>query len=114
MTLLLVDDEASLLQLLGQHLTRRGHTVESAATVAAAKALMTASFDAAIVDWTLPDGSGLDLGRTLLNHDSRIRVIFTSGYPLDIDLVPSELRPRVRVLQKPFLPRELADILSSL
>ena len=114
MNLLVVDDEASLLQLLGQYLTRQGHTVEPSATVAGVRALMAHSFDVAVIDWILPDGSGLDLGRELLDHDPTIRVVFTSGYPLDASDVPEGLRDRVRVLQKPFLPRALAEILNNL
>lgn len=116
MHLLLVDDEASLLQLLGQHLTRQGHSVESASSVAEARPLLDRSFDAAIIDWSLPDGNGLDIGRALLepNRPNKPNVIFTSGYPLDDDLVPAHFRSRVRFLQKPFLPRALAEILNSL
>ena len=125
MHLLLVDDEPSLLHLLGQHLVRQGHTVESAASVAGARVLIPASslnaavfdaavFDAAVIDWTLPDGTGLDIGCALLEGHPNIHVVFTSGYPLDIAVVPADLRARVHVLQKPFLPRALAEILKSL
>ncbi len=114
MHLLLVDDETSLLALLGQHLIRKGHTVESAASVGEAQPLFAHSFDAAILDWTLPDGSGLDIGLRLLKEDDEIQVVFTSGYPLDPAHVPEDFRSRVRMIQKPFLPRALAEILESL
>ena len=114
MRLLLVDDEDSLLQLLGQHLVRNGHTVESAASFADGANLSGGGFDAAILDWTLPDGNGLDLGMAIMRQHPQIKVVFTSGYPLDFTLVPLELRPRVRLLQKPFLPRALGEILNSL
>ena len=114
MDLLLVDDEPSLLQLLGQHLVRQGHTVQSAANVAEAKAIAAASsFDLALIDWSLPDGTGLDIGVDLLEKDKDVRVVFASGYPLDPAVVPLDLRQRVRVLQKPFLPRALAELLKS-
>lgn len=114
MHLFLVDDETSLLSLLGQHLVRQGHTVESAASAAEARALLPLAFDAAIIDWTLPDGRGLDIGLALLEQHDEIKVVFTSGYPLDISAVPTDFKARVRLLQKPFLPRVLAEILNSL
>ena len=117
MQLFLVDDEPSLLQLLGQYLTRQGHTVETAATVAQAKERLSRqprpAFDYAVVDWTLPDGTGLEVGLDLLRGDEKLRLIFASGYPLDLSVVPDNFRERVRILQKPFLPRALVELLAS-
>jgi DNA-binding response OmpR family regulator len=117
MNILVVDDEVSLLHLLGQHLRRQGHTVETAASIADARSLIAAlpapSYDFALIDWTLPDGTGLDVARDLLERDSQVRVLFTSGYPLDTLAVPAAFRNRVRVLQKPFLPRALVEILDN-
>ncbi|HEY3738285.1 MAG TPA: response regulator [Bryobacteraceae bacterium] len=116
MNLLVVDDETSLLQLLGQHLERQGHTIEPAASVAAALAAIAkpVTFDVALVDWKLPDGIGLDVARALLTRDAKARVIFTSGYPIDSSDIPAEFRSRIRMLQKPFLPRALAEMLKTL
>jgi DNA-binding response OmpR family regulator len=115
MRVLLVDDEPSLLQLLGKNLARQGHSVESAPNAAHARAIITSRipFDFALIDWTLPDGSGLDVARQLLERDSRVRVVFTSGYPLDMSLIPAKLRDRMRVLQKPFLPRALGEMMTN-
>ena len=116
MNVLLVEDEHSLLQLLGQHLVRRGFVVHPAANASEARSLLKQQprplFDFALIDWTLPDGNGLDLGIELLRLVPGVRVIFTSGYPLDTGLLPDELRARVRFLQKPFLPRALGEILN--
>ena len=114
MHLLLVEDEPSLLHLLGQNLIRSGHTVESVSSAGAAKAMIASPFDAAIIDWTLPDGSGLEIGLALLERHLKIYVVFISGYPLGPGVVPASLSARVRILQKPFLPRALAEILKAL
>ena len=114
MRLLLVDDEPSLLSLLGQHLLRHGHSVEQAASVAEARLHLQTDFHVAIVDWTLLDGTGLDVALPLLASHDMLHVIFTSGYPLDASVVPAEYRARVHILQKPFLPRALAQILNTL
>lgn len=115
MNLLLVDDEDSLRHLLAQYLVNQGHAVEQAAGAAHARAAMSKPevFDFALIDWSLLDGSGLDVARELLEKDPKLRVIFTSGYPLDVTLIPMHLRNRVRILQKPFLPRDLAEILNT-
>lgn len=116
MNVLVVDDETSLLQLLGQHLERQGHTVEAAASVGIALAAIAkpVAYDVALVDWKLPDGIGLDVARAFLTRDAKAQVIFTSGYPIDSGDIPVEFRSRVRMLQKPFLPRALAEMLKTL
>ena len=117
MNLLLVDDEAPLLQLLGQHLVRSGHVVEPAGNVSDALAVIAkapiGAYDIALIDWSLPDGTGLEVAEELLKRDSKARVIFTSGYPLDEQQFPASMRDRVRVLQKPFMPRALGEIMAA-
>lgn len=114
MKLLLVDDEVSLLHLLGQFLSRQGHIVETAATGAEALVAGNAGsgFDAAIIDLSLPDSNGVEVATALLHSSPDLRVVLTSGYLLEIELVPPVLRPRVQLLQKPFLPRTLAQVLA--
>lgn len=59
---LVVDDERDIRELLVVTLTRMGLRVETAATLAAAKAQLTSQeFDFCLTDMRLPDGSGMDL-----------------------------------------------------
>ncbi|MBS0200392.1 MAG: sigma-54-dependent Fis family transcriptional regulator [Proteobacteria bacterium] len=59
---LVVDDERDIRELLVVTLTRMGLRVETAATVATAKAqLASQDFDFCLTDMRLPDGSGMDL-----------------------------------------------------
>ena len=62
--ILVVDDNAALLQLVATSLERDGHTVASATTAAAATARLGAeTFDVVVLDLALPDSSGLDVCR---------------------------------------------------
>lgn len=61
-SILLVEDDAMLGRGLKDVLTRSGYIVEWFTTVADAKlAVKGMSFDAVLLDWNLPDGSGLDV-----------------------------------------------------
>jgi two-component system response regulator PilR (NtrC family) len=61
---LIVDDEADIRELLELSLLRMGLEVESAQSVAEAKALLQGrSFDLCLTDMRLPDGEGLELVR---------------------------------------------------
>ena len=64
MEILVVDDNAELLQLVATSLEREGHRVTSVTTAAAAMARLGAeTFDVVVLDLGLPDGSGLDVCR---------------------------------------------------
>jgi len=63
-TVLVVDDEADIRELLELTLIRMGLGVECASSVAEAEALLKAhSFDLCLTDMRLPDGDGVDLVR---------------------------------------------------
>ena len=80
MRLLIVDDDAAVLRLVSSRLEMQGVSVTSAATGAAALAeLRHGSFDVAILDLTLPDGSGLDLLREIRALEAPTHVIILSG-----------------------------------
>ena len=64
--------------------------------------------DAAVIDLSLPDGSGEDIARAVLEFDPAIRIIIATGYAYE---PPASLLGKVAVLQKPFLPRALLNVL---
>ncbi len=111
MRILLVDDEQPLLALLSQYLVRSGHQTAVAETFAAGLEFTTqpsGSFDAAVVDLSLPDGNGEDLARKILEAHPAARVVIATGYAYE---PPNSLTGKVIVLQKPFLPRRLLHVL---
>src|SRR5437016_6267568 len=80
MRLLIVDDDLAVRRLVSSRLEQQGVSVRSAATKAAAFAeLQHNVFDVAILDLKLPDGSGLDVLRTLRERESPTHVIILSA-----------------------------------
>lgn len=78
--LLIVDDDASLTAMLVLHLLDSGYEVTRADCYARARRLFKpGAFDVALLDYRLPDGSGLELGLELRGADPRIRLILMSG-----------------------------------
>ena len=64
MRILLVDDEAELVELVRRALLAEGHRVDVARTAARAdEALAENTYDVVVLDLGLPDGSGLDVCR---------------------------------------------------
>ena len=78
---LVVDDEPDLRTLYELTLLREGHQVESAGSLAEARALLAAStYDVIITDMRLTDGLGLELLRDMAAAQRRERSIVITAY----------------------------------
>jgi len=104
--ILLVDDEAPLLDLLTRYLERLGYEVDSCLTPADALARFEADpsrYALVLTDLTLPGMRGDEMLLRMRERAPKLRAIVSSGYPYD---PPGKW---TKSLQKPFLPRMLAD-----
>ncbi len=109
--ILLVDDEAPLLDLLKRYLERLGYEVDSCLTPADALVLFEADplrYSLVLTDLTLPGMRGDEMLARMREVSPKLRAIVASGYPYE---PPGK---RTRALQKPFLPKMLADQIEEL
>jgi DNA-binding response OmpR family regulator len=78
--ILIVDDEVRLRVNLVRILSRRAFVMEQAATVAEAKTLLAErTYDAVLLDWQLPDGTGLDVCAAIRARNRDVHVIMFTG-----------------------------------
>ncbi len=108
--ILVVDDEAPLLNLMRVFLSRLGYQVEVAASATDALARFAASagqFQLVIADLTMPEMAGDQMALKMTDLDPNIRVLLCSGYPYDVQSLPAKVRDRFGMLQKPFVPKML-------
>ncbi|HXG63871.1 MAG TPA: response regulator [Blastocatellia bacterium] len=78
---LLVDDESLVRNMLKKVLQRWGYDVRDAEDCSRGEAAFQADRpDVCIVDYMMPDGSGLDLIRTLKTIDPTVPFILLTGY----------------------------------
>ncbi len=115
--ILLVEDEPPLLQLIDKYLQRLGFEVES--YLKSFDALR--SFEAApqryglvIADLGMPDLPGDTLLTRMLEIRPDLRILVCSGSPFFIENLPQSLQQQVAFLQKPFVPKMLADAVQKL
>jgi CheY-like chemotaxis protein len=115
--ILLVEDEPPLLQLIEKYLQRLGFEVET--HLKSFEALR--SFEAApdlyalvIADLGMPDMPGDTLLTRMLEIRPELRILVCSGSPFFIENLPDSLQRQVAFLQKPFLPKMLADAVQNL
>jgi len=81
-TVLYVDDEDAIRRAVSAWLTRRGHTVHTAATLADARDLLASqAIDGAFVDVWLGDENGLELQDWIDEHrpDLSPKIVFVTG-----------------------------------
>jgi CheY-like chemotaxis protein len=109
--ILLVDDEAPLLDLLTRYLERLGHQVDSCLTPTDALERYEADpsrYDLVLTDLTLPGMTGDQMLAQMRKQSPNLRAIVSSGYPYE----PSG--KWTRSMQKPFLPKMLAEQIEEL
>jgi len=111
-TILVVEDEISLLNLATTVLERLGHTVLAAATPTEAMRLAEAhkgQLQLLITDVVMPEMNGRDLAKRLLSICPGLKNLFMSGYTDDLITHHGALDEGVEFIQKPFSARDLAD-----
>lgn len=115
--ILLVDDEAPLLQLLEKYLLRLGHQVETHSQSASAlRAFETgpSNYDLIIADLGMPDMPGDTMLRSMLAIRADVPILICSGSPFFVSTLPQALEKQVAFLQKPFAPKMLSDAVDKL
>jgi two-component system, cell cycle sensor histidine kinase and response regulator CckA len=110
-TVLLVEDEDSVRQLVRETLESRGYRVLEAANGNAALALAAAHpdpIDLVITDVIMPGLNGHELVQQLLPARSGIKVLYLSGYAQDAFPSTAAAHSQKTFLQKPFTLQSLA------
>ena len=113
-TVLVVDDEADIRELLELTLLRMGLAVECAASVAEAHILLKAKrFDLCLTDMRLPDGEGLDLVRHIGEHYGELPVAVITAYGSAENAVAALKAGAFDYLSKPVSLEDLRTLVKS-
>ena len=110
-TILLVEDDTSLRELMKQTLQGLGYRVlESSSAEDALRKSEEASLaiDLMVTDLVLPGLDGQGLTRKMILHHPNLAVLLVSGYSQELVLYNGLLGQRTQFLSKPFSPRTLA------
>jgi signal transduction histidine kinase len=104
---LLVDDNAALVDNLGEILADAGYAVRRADSVATAQAEAARGFDVALVDLRLPDGDGTVLARQLKEGAPDAQVILLTGHASTESAAAAVRAGAFAYLVKPIPPGDL-------
>jgi two-component system phosphate regulon response regulator OmpR len=107
-TILVVDDEAELREVLTDYFVMQGCTVLSAERAAAARALLAEHrVDAALVDVAMPGEDGLSLARHLRERYPELAIVMLTAAGTVVDRIIGLEVGADDYVTKPFEPREL-------
>lgn len=106
--ILVVEDEQEIRELISLHLLRLGFSVrESTSGEEAVKLLHTQKFDLLVVDWMLPNISGIDIIRHMRAQAMRIPVLMITARAEPQDIVAGLEAGADDYITKPFEPAVL-------
>ena len=110
-SILLVEDEATVVAVVSRALRGAGYTVRTAPTLAGARgALGDGRIELVVSDVRLPDGSGLDLVPAV--RERSLPIVFSSGY-LDSQGMDGRLEGLgIPFLRKPYPMAELLEVVA--
>jgi DNA-binding NtrC family response regulator len=110
-TVLIVEDEESILKMTQMMLERMGYKVLVAGTPGEAIALAREHADEIrllITDVVMPEMNGRDLAGNLLSLYPNLKRLFMSGYTANVIAHHGVLDEGVQFIQKPFAKQDLA------
>jgi CheY-like chemotaxis protein len=112
MTILIVDDDPGVRQLLVNMTSALGHTPTVAVDGARGLVAVEQSQpDLVMVDFAMPGMNGAEFAKRLRDRHPRIPIVFVTGYA-DTGMIESVLDERALILRKPFRSSELRTILA--
>jgi NtrC-family two-component system response regulator AlgB len=108
---LVVDDEAVVVNSIRKTLARKGYTVEAAFNCKDALArIYDQSYDLVLLDMKMSDGNGLDLLPKIKQQRPNLRVVIVTGYASVDTAVEAIQKGASDYMPKPFTPDELYSV----
>jgi CheY-like chemotaxis protein len=114
---LVVDDDATVRDMTVSMLKENGFKPEAATSGAEAVQRIQekgSPIDAVILDVCMPGEHGLEVYKTLIQHQPTLAVLFMSGFAVDEEIRTLVSQGQVSLLTKPFTMYDLSKALSGL
>jgi DNA-binding NtrC family response regulator len=109
-SIFVLDDDVVMCRILNQILSEEQYRVSTGQTVGEAiTTIDTESFDVYVLDYRLPDGSGLDLAKKIRSKGNDTPIIIISGYDASGIAKEAETLRIFDIVEKPFSKETICD-----
>jgi DNA-binding NtrC family response regulator len=109
-SVLVVDDDVAVCRILNRMLSDEQYQVQISQSVAdALGAIEQKLFDAYVLDYKLPDGTGLDVADRVRSKGSIAPIILISGYDPSTVALRAEKLDIFEIIEKPFSRAVICD-----
>ena len=106
-TVLIIEDDSDILEVLSLYVQNAGYNVLKASTVKAGREIFTSHcVDLLLIDINLPDGSGIDLGKEIRKMSEAILFFITANNTVQDKLQGFDVGAD-DYITKPFIPKEV-------
>ena len=113
--ILLVDDEADIVELWAEKLMDNGHRVHCVFSGnQAVEALQSKEYDLVLTDINMPDGNGLAVFEFMKQRQDLTRMAFITGHGKGDPLVAEAEKSGVRIFNKPLVWSDLNHYLNQI
>jgi PAS domain S-box-containing protein len=116
-SILLVDDNPAIVQVIKSLLEKSGYDVHSATTPNEAIEIATepgCSIDLLLTDMVMPEINGKELSEKLLTISPSLKTLFMSGYTIDMTALDGAAIHESHFIRKPFRINELTNTIRSI
>jgi CheY-like chemotaxis protein len=113
-SILLVDDEKTMVHVIQPMLERLGYQVTARTSSVEALEAFRANpgrFDMVITDYTMPNMTGMELAHKLMQIEPEIPIILCTGYSAQINKEKAKKMGIKAFVMKPIVMNELAEII---
>lgn len=108
--ILIVDDESSICEILGQFLQKKGYTVTTAGCAEAALEILNAiAVDLVVTDIKMPGMTGVELLKIIKEKSNSLPVLITTGFPTLDSAIDALKLGANDYLTKPFHLEEIGE-----
>jgi DNA-binding response OmpR family regulator len=109
-TILVVEDDSAVAESIAEMLEKMGHSCSICGRVdEALKIIQACDFDLMLVDYRLPEITGLDLILMLRQENCKVPVIMMTGYSATEDRLSTQELDPFTLLKKPLSYEQLAS-----
>ena len=108
--ILLIDDDRDSALVLMEFLVDEGFQVDATFSAKSALKMFSAGkYQLIVTDYKLPDSDGLKLTKQFSAQDSRLKVIFLTGYKIRIETGKNR-----QILEKPARPSQILALIKKM